>query len=560
MDELQKLYDVLVRDGKYTKSFEEFQLKWSQDQEYKDKVYDVVSRDGLYTKDRESFFQKYSAQAPIKTTETTDEVLKPMTPETEPVIEPEKKKSSVSGVPDGWSAYQAPKELTDEDYFTGSFGDVLRGFDKIVPLGIGEFVDDMSRAAASAYRQSTKQQAAGNVFVSGAKSSDEEIQKYIDANKETQQLPPSAEMLDYDRIYKKEGEGTWGVIKGLAKNPGVLPELILSSAITMATNTDALKAGAAAIGTGAGIGAAAGAPAGGVGAIPGSIAGSIAAVPYAFGLASGVVEIQATFAELLEEQLQLQGKEMTKENVKAILEDSEKLQSLRNKAIVRGAVISSLNLVTAKLASSVGAKILSKSAGKSPTGAATRGAVGKATAAGAAIESVGGSVGEATARAAIGQEMDISEIALEGIAELPGGIRSTIQARFAKPTYKVNGENVSAQQVDELIETMSPSDLAKTKIDIKNDYEGRQFKIQDKIVTNSIKEDVRKANPELNEPSLNAITQLEKDLKSLEGNSTQTGKDKAAAIRTQIKDIQENQLQEEAVVETAQAETAAAPA
>jgi hypothetical protein len=64
MDELKKLYDVLVRDGKYTKSFEEFQTKWSQDEQYKNKVYDVVSRDGIYTKDRNSFFQKYSVAAP----------------------------------------------------------------------------------------------------------------------------------------------------------------------------------------------------------------------------------------------------------------------------------------------------------------------------------------------------------------------------------------------------------------------------------------------------------------------------------------------------------------
>ena len=61
MDELRKLYDVLVREGKYTKSFEEFQAKWT-DQNYKDKVFDVVSRDGLYTKDKNSFFQKYSGQ------------------------------------------------------------------------------------------------------------------------------------------------------------------------------------------------------------------------------------------------------------------------------------------------------------------------------------------------------------------------------------------------------------------------------------------------------------------------------------------------------------------
>jgi len=58
MNELQKLYDVLVREGKYTKSFEEFQNQWN-DEQYQSKVYEVVHRDGLYTKDRESFNQKY---------------------------------------------------------------------------------------------------------------------------------------------------------------------------------------------------------------------------------------------------------------------------------------------------------------------------------------------------------------------------------------------------------------------------------------------------------------------------------------------------------------------
>jgi hypothetical protein len=66
MEELQKLYDVLVREGKYSKSFDEFQSKWSKDQAYKDKVYDVVTRDGLYGKDKDSFFQKYSAFETIK--------------------------------------------------------------------------------------------------------------------------------------------------------------------------------------------------------------------------------------------------------------------------------------------------------------------------------------------------------------------------------------------------------------------------------------------------------------------------------------------------------------
>jgi len=62
MEELQKLYDLLTREGKYTKSFDEFKVKWN-DSEYQSKVYDVVSRDGFYTKDKDSFLQKYSGGA-----------------------------------------------------------------------------------------------------------------------------------------------------------------------------------------------------------------------------------------------------------------------------------------------------------------------------------------------------------------------------------------------------------------------------------------------------------------------------------------------------------------
>ena len=51
MEEIQKLYDVLVRDGYYTKSLDDFIVQY-QDPAYVDKVFEVVTRDGLYTKDR----------------------------------------------------------------------------------------------------------------------------------------------------------------------------------------------------------------------------------------------------------------------------------------------------------------------------------------------------------------------------------------------------------------------------------------------------------------------------------------------------------------------------
>ena len=59
MDEIKKLYDVLSRDGYYTKSFEDFQVQFASP-EYIDKVFNVVSQDGLYTKDKDSFVEKYT--------------------------------------------------------------------------------------------------------------------------------------------------------------------------------------------------------------------------------------------------------------------------------------------------------------------------------------------------------------------------------------------------------------------------------------------------------------------------------------------------------------------
>ena len=79
MDELQKLYNVLSRDGYYTKSFDEFVAQW-EDGAYRDKVYQVVSRDGLYTKDKESFLAKYSSATQPAQQQPVQQPLVPMSP------------------------------------------------------------------------------------------------------------------------------------------------------------------------------------------------------------------------------------------------------------------------------------------------------------------------------------------------------------------------------------------------------------------------------------------------------------------------------------------------
>ena len=108
MDELQKLYDVLKRDGYYTKSFDEFVTQW-EDGTYKDKVYQVVRRDGLYTKDKESFLTKYSSTQPAQQQTTQIQSL------TQP--QPAKKKEpTVSSSEGGWSDWFKPKQEPQQEY------------------------------------------------------------------------------------------------------------------------------------------------------------------------------------------------------------------------------------------------------------------------------------------------------------------------------------------------------------------------------------------------------------------------------------------------------------
>ena len=112
-------------------------------------------------------------------------------------------------------------------------------------------------------------------------------------------------------------------------------------------------------------------------------------------------------------------------------------------------------------------------------------------------------------------------------------------------SYKMGGVKIESPEIiSNMIDNMSAADLTRANIEIENDPELNN-KLQNKIITSSVKEQVRQGNPDLNEDTLDAITDLELELRKLEGNTTQTGKDRAAAIRTQIKNIQENQLTEE---------------
>ena len=438
--------------------------------------------------------------------------------------------ATVSAAP---SAKPQPIDFTpkEKDYFTGDFGKALKAIDAYSPIAIGDYVDDMGRAIASGYEAGKVVTPANELMIRDKKATAEQIKKYVQAAKEMEGLGPSQEMIDFTKTYEDEGKGVWGLIKGLAFNPTVVPQVMVNS-ITMMLNPTSLATIGGVVGGSAAVGAALSPYVAGAGAAP----AAIGSIPYAFGAASATLESGLTFSELLKEELDKKGLDFNEANVKKILEDDKLVSSIRGRSIARGAAIGTVDALTGRLAGKVGAKLLTGTAASRV----------KAGLAAAAIESVGGSAGESLGRLAAGQEQDVAEIGLEGIAEGPMAIPSLAAEVLNKPVYKIDGKRVSEIDVKEIVENTPAPDLAKINFEFKNDRSKWANKIQDKVVTHSTKEQVREANPELNEPSLDAITKLELDLQKLQGNTTQSGKDKAAAIRGQIKGIQENQLQEEA--------------
>jgi hypothetical protein len=435
-------------------------------------------------------------------------------PETAPMFE-----APPMRTPEEAQAIVETPEYKETSYFTGAFGDLLKNMQS--PWNpayyVAEFIDDFGRAVAQGSAQSDIVSPTSSIFLNGSKTSDEEITKFRKASELASKLGPSDEMVKFSEEYEKGGKTATSFLKALATNPGAIPEIMVSSYTSM-VNAPSLAAGGAAIGTGAAV---AGAP------------GAVAAIPYAMAAMGATLETNLSLAESIKDKLAQDGLEWNDENIKAVISDEKFLKDARIKAATRGVTIGAIDALTGRVAGKVGAKLI-----KAP-----KAGVAKAGLAAGGIEAVGGSTGEATARALTGQEMDIAEIGLEGIAELPGTIVSVGSEVLKKPLYKVNGEIRPEADVKEIVETADGDQLAKINIEITNDTKGYNEQIQEKVVSAQVKNEVKEVNPGLDEETTNEITRLEMELKKVEGKKTQSAKDKAASIRSQIKTLQENAVQ-----------------
>lgn len=543
MEELEKLYNVLSENKYYTKSYDEF-LDQYQSADYRKKVHELASSEGLYTKDFSSFEAKYSSQ--VKKKEDSEPTIQedPMDSELEATSsESQKETDKTKPVDFNWRA-----DLSKNKTF------------------FGEQVDPIMSAAIEDFGKMTIDPAS-EAFVSEAKSTelifpkiksdkeytDEEVSQVTKLLQEAQSKPPSEYMSGFINTLQESQENgdstffSW--IKGLALNPNAIPEIASTMVGGMAGSgigsNEGAKATASGLAIGAGIGAAMGTPAGPLGMVAGAIQQSIRGAMSAVG---GTMFSVSTYKDLLIDELG--DKSLTEDNVKSILNNEEKRNEIRNKALSKGASMAAFDYLTFGIMGQT-AKATTKF-GKTASGLAT-------TAVGAGL----GGVSSAGSSVVSGIEVDPSEVAgrviVQGMFGAGAALAKSVspQGRFDAASkkfsdtyrdfeYTVNNSKATKQDVSTILRTATDEQIKNIDIKIVGDealideVDARmsRVKMQEKIDPNI----TDKADRDI-------VVSKEIEIKDLSNKNSVSAKKRIKILENEISDIQEKYTGASEVIE-----------
>ncbi|MCW4052722.1 MAG: hypothetical protein NWE78_05910, partial [Candidatus Bathyarchaeota archaeon] len=439
-----------------------------------------------------------------------------------------------------------PEVDQERQYLTGLFGDAINS---LGPLG--DVIDDLALAFGSG---KTEREITENVFqpfIVNQDVSDESILNLVQAVNQsdefTMEYGPSDEMVRFQEVYDKEGGGFWGFLAGVADSPTVLPSVLVRSFSGLA-NEESAKAALAANIAGLGAGAAVGATGGPLAPLTvpsGALAGYLASFPLAFSTAGGIQETTMSFVEFLKEELG--DKEFNLDNVSEILRDEDKLAELRKRSLLRGLATTTTDYAFAA--------VLNRSlkAAKTLSGTAK-------AAVGTAGEAVSGGAGEALARTVAGQEQDVQEILFEataGLAQAPvtlgqtfieervadveaakkqraiNSLNETLQNLSPKPSYKLNGGEVSREQLQDMLGRLTDEEFKQVNIEVSDDpeLEAALDERVNNIEINSI------IPEEIQGDDRARLVTLEKELQKVEGQPGATSKKRFDQIKSEIETI-----------------------
>jgi hypothetical protein len=433
---MEELYNQLYNDGKYTKTFEDFNVQFGSP-EKSEKLYQALNQSGDYTKSFDEFKTQFSIPAKIQDSASAD-----------PTVESRKDT--------GFKSEDGSSEQIDASDFKNT-QEKPTWIEQIPGIGKNEVTDffgDIYRSASSGWAAGKTVDEAFDVF-KGKEASDDEIMSFIEKSRELEGKGQTDEMQALSKkmaSLKEEGyNGVAAFFGAWWDNPSAMLQYSAMSLAQMASalkdSEEVLGTAAAAAGGGALTGAGVGAFAGGIGAAPGAIAGSIGGF---LGGLSGSMEAGMTTAQLIQEESIKDGLEWgslsNKERfdyVRKIQNDTEKFNDIKSKAVARGMTIGSIDGVMGAILPGVG-NVAFKSVGKGAKSALAQAARVGST---AALETAGGIASEVAGQAAAGQEFNLEEILIEGFADKTfTGVSIIKGAVQGGPKYSINGEKMNGKQ------------------------------------------------------------------------------------------------------------------
>lgn len=419
-----------------------------------------------------------------------------------------------------------PIDETEEEKETGEKDTLIeRTFGK---NAFTDFFGDLYRAGVSGVAAGETVGESFDVFQDAGKKelTDDAIEKYIGAVEYAKNQDVTDEMKDFQRIYEEEGESLAGFFKGVAANPSILPQLLVSSFGTLGGSLFDSEEVA--------LSAAGGAAVGSQIPILGTAIGGFTGLTTA-------METGLTYSELLQDKLAEDGLEFNTENVRKILENDETRQDIMNRSLARGVAIGSVEALTAGFASKAAGGV-SRALRTASKRASTAAAIGAT----AAVESTGGGLGEVLGRAAAGQEMDIAEIGFEAITgntttpiTLARGLRKTPQ--YIQKS-KTGDQAMTRKQVVDFLETAKDEEIASVNIEIKNDPEISELKNkkQSEVLLKA-----RIDDKITDEGDRKKLLNLEQQRQEAEGKTTTYFKNKLKRINKSIDEITNKYLDAE---------------
>ena len=351
------------------------------------------------------------------------------------------------------------------------------------------------------------------------KMTEQEAKPIIDAMKLAESTPPSKAMLEWTKTVDEADNVAYGFIQAMGKHGAeVSYEAMISSMAGQAKafyespeiRTAAITAGIAQ-------------------SKFGGLNPYLRAAGFMRGMMSvlgGSVETASTFSELIKEQFG--GRIPSEKEFIEFAQNEELFNEFRNKSLKKGLTVAAVD----NFGGGMVVKSVAKTAKKGKKVAAvTKGIIG---------EGAVGATGEIGGSALAGEEIKASAVGLEIIGQGPQAAVDIGSAVITPGTYTINGDKVTLKQLNKVLETAKPDELADMNIQIEGNKE-----LEAEV--NNKKNDAylyTQVNEKVDDADRAKLVELEKQRAEAEANTKKKGiftvpgaKNKLENIESQIAEI-----------------------